>query len=191
MVIYIVEILVTDNGGNQQTATATITVNNTNDNAPAFEETSYYGEVKENEGGVTIKAVGTDTVLTLRATEPDADGTTITYSIGSSYANALLEKETLSSDNNITFYSILRTSTHGLDRETDPKLQFQVYADDSGSHRATATVVITTIGVNDNNPIFQSQIFSFDVADDAVAPTTIGNVVAIDKDIPNDGIVHS
>ena len=136
---------------------------------------------------------GTETVLTLRATDADADvgETTIVYSIGSSYANSRLDMETLSSDNNLTFYSILRTSQSGLDRETDPMLEFRVYATDSDGQRGTATVVVNTIGTNDNDPIFQSQLFSFDVADDVVVSTVIGNVVAFDNDIPNDGTVYS
>ena len=95
--------------------------------------------------------------------------------------------EILSPDNNVTFYSILQTRQNGLDRETDPKLEFKVYAENSDGLRGTATVTINTIGTNDNDPIFQDLFYSLEVADDASVSTVLGQVVAHDEDIPNDG----
>ena len=173
--------------GNEQTATATIAVINKNDNAPVFAQETYYGQVIENEGDVTIKVQETDTILSLSATDADESDATIIYSIGSSYVRSRLDMEMLSPDNNVTFYSILRTRQNGLDRETDPELEFQIYAEDSDGLRGTANVIINTIGTNDNDPVFQNLFYSLEVADDASVSTVLGQVVAYDEDIPNDG----
>ena len=187
MNLVVSEILVADEGGNEQTATATIAVINKNDNAPVFLHDTYYGQVIENDGGVAVKVQETDTILSLSATDADESAATIIYSIGSSYVRSRLDMEMLSPDNNVTFYSILRTRQNGLDRETDLKMEFQVYAEDSDGMRGTATVIINTIGTNDNNPIFHNLFYSLEVAEDALVSTVLGQVVAHDADIPNDG----
>ena len=187
MNLVVSEILVADEGGNEQTATATIAVINTNDNAPVFAQDTYYGQIIENEGGVAIVVQDTDTILSLSATDADESDATIIYSIGSSYVRSRLDMEMLSPDNNVTFYSILRTRQNGLDRETDPKMEFQVYGEDSDGMRGTATVIINTIGTNDNDPVFQNLFYSLEVADDASVSTVLGQVLADDADIPNDG----
>lgn len=181
--------MVSDGGGNEQTATVTISIADTNDNAPIFEEEIYYGEVLENDGNTAVTTGDSDTVLTLHATDADADTTYLTYTIASSYVRRRLSIETISPDDNVTFYATLTTNDAGLDRETDPTLEFEVYVEDSGGLTGTATVVLDIIGVNDNNPYFSSQFFSFEVADDATVGTIIGQVIANDIDIPNEGNV--
>lgn len=75
-------------------------------------------------------------------------------------------------------------TTHLLDRETNPKYQFQVVAEDGGDppKSATASVVVTIQDVNDNEPIFNPKEYEVVISEDSSPGTPLTTVIATDPD---------
>lgn len=75
-------------------------------------------------------------------------------------------------------------TTHLLDRETNPKYQFQVVAEDGGDppKSATASVVVTIQDVNDNEPTFNPKQYDVVISEDSPPGTPLTTVTATDPD---------
>lgn len=75
-------------------------------------------------------------------------------------------------------------TTRLLDRENNPKYQFQVVAEDGGDppKSATASVVVTIQDVNDNEPTFNPKQYDVVISEDSSPGTPLTTVVATDPD---------
>lgn len=75
-------------------------------------------------------------------------------------------------------------TNHLLDRETNPKYQFHVVAEDGGDppKSATASVVVTIQDVNDNKPTFNPMQYDIVISEDAQPGTPLTTVTATDPD---------
>ena len=81
-----------------------------------------------------------------------------------------------------------------MDREQFASYRIAVRANDNGTPElsSNATVIVRVIDKNDNEPVFKNSKYSFNVSEDAVVKTTIGQVVAKDKDEGSNGqVVYS
>lgn len=75
-----------------------------------------------------------------------------------------------------------------LDREVVPRYTLQLEAFD-GLHTATAMVQINILDINDNVPIFNKTIYTFDLPEDLPVNSTIGSILAQDTDKGVNGTV--
>ncbi|KAL1494818.1 hypothetical protein ABEB36_010350 [Hypothenemus hampei] len=74
-----------------------------------------------------------------------------------------------------------------LDREEQSKFMFQVIAADQGvpPQSASASVIITILDVNDNDPVFEPKIYEVNVGEDDLPGTPVVTVTATDADEDN------
>ncbi|XP_028652386.2 cadherin EGF LAG seven-pass G-type receptor 2 isoform X2 [Erpetoichthys calabaricus] len=171
-----------DNGVPRRTAmaTLTITVSDTNDHDPVFEQLDYKESVREN------LEIGYE-VLTVRATDGDAPANAnILYRIlNNNGTNVVFEIDSRS--------GVIRTK--GLvDRETVDSYQLVVEANDQGRdpgpRSSTATVSIMVEDDNDNAPQFSEKRYVVQVPEDVAPNTEILQVTATDNDKGNNALVH-
>ncbi|XP_035824585.1 cadherin-23 [Aplysia californica] len=175
----ILEIVVEDKNAQEgeQTATGTLTVtlSDSNDNAPQFSQPGGYTvDVPESESLQSI-------VLQVSSTDAD-DGQVITYSIGTATFDAF----TISNDGTIRL-------KNELDREKDDQVEFEVIATDNGVQplSSTATVTIVVLDANDNAPIFDpNHKVNFEVAEDVAVGFPVTRITATDLDDGDFGTVH-
>ncbi|XP_034530111.1 cadherin EGF LAG seven-pass G-type receptor 1 [Notolabrus celidotus] len=179
---HVFRVIVTDNGSPKRSATSylTVTVSDTNDHTPVFEQTDYRVNIREN------VEVGFE-VITIRATDGDAP----------SNANMIYK---IVNDNEIN--SVFEIdSRNGLvkikerpDRETRAKYRLIVEANDQGKdpspRSATATVHITVEDENDNYPQFSEKRYVVQVQENVAINTKVIQVEATDKDEGNNAKVH-
>ncbi|CAM5145461.1 unnamed protein product [Natator depressus] len=140
-----------------------------NDNPPEFSQAVYNILVLEN--------IQKDSLIyALNVTDKDQVGFSQGYFILNNTMFAVNKHGILS----------IRNDTE-LDRESTPRLTLQVWAVDAETEglNSSALLDITVLDVNDNNPEFQMQPFSFttlegDYTQDA--PTVVGHVAATDLD---------
>ena len=71
-----------------------------------------------------------------------------------------------------------------LDREQRDHYRFQIVARDGGTPplSGTVTVNVNVTDANDNSPVFTKNIYNVEVKEDAVQGSSVGRVVATDKD---------
>uniref|UniRef100_A0A8C6V1M6 Cadherin EGF LAG seven-pass G-type receptor 1a n=1 Tax=Neogobius melanostomus TaxID=47308 RepID=A0A8C6V1M6_9GOBI len=163
---HVFKVIVNDNGTPKRSVTSflTVTVSDTNDHSPIFEQTEYRVSIREN------AEVGFE-VMTVRATDGDAP------------SNANMIYKIVNEDEVNSVFEI--DSRNGLvrirekpDRETRAHYTLIVEANDQGKDpkplKATATVHITIEDENDNYPQFSEKRY----------------VEAKDKDEGNNAKVH-
>ncbi|XP_019732668.1 cadherin EGF LAG seven-pass G-type receptor 1-like isoform X3 [Hippocampus comes] len=179
---HVFKVTVTDNGTPRRYATSylTVTVSDTNDHSPVFEQTEYRVSIREN------VEVGFE-VMTIRANDEDAP------------ANANMIYKIVNGDGVNSVFEI--DTRNGLvrirerpDRETRAQYQLIVEADDQGKEpgprRATATVHITVEDENDNYPQFSEKRYVVQVPENVAINTKVIQVEATDKDEGNNAKVH-
>ncbi|XP_029607455.1 cadherin EGF LAG seven-pass G-type receptor 1 isoform X1 [Salmo trutta] len=179
---HIFKVIATDNGTPKRSATAylTVTISDTNDHGPVFEQTEYRVSIREN------VEIGFE-VLTIRATDGDAP----------SNANMIYKIVNEGEDN--AGFEI--DSRNGLvkirvrpDRETLTQYQLIVEANDQGKdpgpRSATATVYISVEDENDNYPQFSENRYVVQVLESVAVNTKVAQVKATDKDEGNNAKVH-
>ena len=130
--------------------------------SPVFEEDPYELSIDEN------SAIETE-VGVLTATDPQDDTVTYTITAGNDDGKFAIGASTGSI-----------TVAGELDHETESSYALTVQASD-GTNTATAGVEITVTDVNEP-PVFESETYSFTVAEDFDTFDTIGLVTAIDPD---------
>ncbi|KAK1169607.1 hypothetical protein AOXY_G8441 [Acipenser oxyrinchus oxyrinchus] len=174
---YTVTVYAKDGGlpPNFATATVRITVLDENDNSPAFEKDSYHLEVPENQEPVAL--------FTMKAMDHDAG------------ENGRVEYKIVAGDPAGDFHidgnsGVLSTS-QPLDRERIASYYLTIEARDHGTHQlsSTASVVVTVLDVNDNNPIFKEGAYTIDISEDAPIGTLVLDITAIDADDGTNGMV--
>ncbi|XP_076860885.1 LOW QUALITY PROTEIN: cadherin EGF LAG seven-pass G-type receptor 1 [Brachyhypopomus gauderio] len=179
---HVFKVTATDHGAPRRSGTSylTVTVSDTNDHGPVFEQTKYRVTIREN------VEVGFE-VITVRATDEDAP------------SNANMIYTIVSGDGANSVFEI--DSRHGLvqvkvkpDRETTEKYELIVEANDQGKdpgpRSATATVHITVEDENDNYPQFSEKRYVVQVYENVPVNTKVAQVVATDKDEGNNAKVH-
>ncbi|KAJ7999095.1 hypothetical protein DPEC_G00211860 [Dallia pectoralis] len=161
-------------------ATLTITVGDTNDHDPVFEQQDYKESVREN------LEIGYE-VLTVRATDGDApvNGNILYHILNGVGANSVFEIDPRS--------GVIRTK--GLvDREIVDAYMLLVEANDQGRdpgpRSATATVHIIVEDDNDNAPQFSEKRYVVQVPEDMAPNTEILQVTATDQDKGSNAVVH-
>ncbi|XP_064589329.1 cadherin EGF LAG seven-pass G-type receptor 2 isoform X4 [Zonotrichia leucophrys gambelii] len=161
-------------------ATLTVTVSDTNDHDPAFEQPEYRESVREN------LEVGYE-VLTVRATDGDAgpNANVLYRLLNAGDANEVFEIDSRS--------GVIRT--RGLvDREVVDAFELLVEATDQGQdpgpRSATATVRIAVEDDNDNAPQFSERRYVAQVPEDVVPNVAILQVMATDRDKGSNALVH-
>ncbi|XP_046579034.1 cadherin-99C-like [Haliotis rubra] len=168
--IYTLSIQATDNAldGEQKSAQTAVIVNvtRTGNEGPSIPSPNYSLSISE---GVPIDT----SIFAVPATDIDND--VLTYSIISGNSNFDFTIE----QNN----GIVRTRTR-LDRERRPNYSLLVSVSDSSSRTATTTLSLVVTDINDNNPIFLNQQYSFSV-DENVINAPVGSVSANDQDEPD------
>lgn len=179
---HVFKAIVTDNGSPERSGITylTVTVSDTNDHSPVFEQNEYRVSIREN------VEVGFE-VMTIRATDGDAP------------SNANMIYKILNDDGVNAVFEI--DPRNGLvrirerpDRETQAKYQLIVEANDQGKdpgpRSATATVNISVEDENDNYPQFSEKKYIVQVPENVAVNTKVIQVEATDKDEGNNAKVH-
>ncbi|XP_077190373.1 cadherin EGF LAG seven-pass G-type receptor 2 isoform X2 [Paroedura picta] len=179
---HVFRVMATDHGVPRRTAlaTLTVTVSDTNDHDPIFEQQEYKENMREN------LEVGYE-VLTVRATDGDASpNANILYRIlNGNGSNRIFEIDPKS--------GVIRTN--GLvDREAVESYQLIVEANDQGKdpgpRSTTATIHITVEDDNDNSPQFSEKRYVVQVPENVASNTHILRVNATDRDKGSNALVH-
>ncbi len=179
---HVFRVTAVDHGTPRRTAmaTLTITVSDTNDHDPVFEQQDYKESIREN------LEIGYE-VLTVRATDGDApvNGNILYRIINSNGSNDVFEIDSRS--------GVIRTK--GLvDREEVEAYMLLVEANDQGRvpgpRSATATVHIVVEDDNDNAPQFSEKRYVVQVPEDMAPNTEILQVTATDQDRGSNAVVH-
>uniref|UniRef100_A0A671QP82 Cadherin EGF LAG seven-pass G-type receptor 2-like n=1 Tax=Sinocyclocheilus anshuiensis TaxID=1608454 RepID=A0A671QP82_9TELE len=181
--MHVFRVTAVDHGTPRRTAmaTLTVTVSDTNDHDPVFEQQDYKESVREN------LEIGYE-VLTVRATDGDApvNGNILYHLLNNNNGtNDVFEIDSRS--------GVIRT--RGLvDRETVESYVLLVEANDQGRdpgpRSATATVHIVVEDDNDNAPQFSEKRYVVKVPEDLTPNTEILQVTATDQDRGNNAVVH-
>ncbi|KAM4795846.1 cadherin EGF LAG seven-pass G-type receptor 2 [Rhinophrynus dorsalis] len=177
---HVFRVTVSDAGTPRRTAmaTLTVTVSDTNDHDPTFEQPEYRESVREN------MEVGYE-VMTVRATDGDSlSNANIAYRLVSG-AGAAFEIDARS--------GVIRT-LGPVDREEVASYQLLVEADDQGRdpgpRSSTATVHISVEDENDNAPQFSEKRYVARVAEDSPPDSQLVVVTATDCDQGANAAVH-
>ncbi|KAM9860155.1 cadherin EGF LAG seven-pass G-type receptor 2 [Aulostomus maculatus] len=179
---HVFRVTAVDHGTPRRTAmaTLTITVSDTNDHDPVFEQQDYKESIREN------LEIGYE-VLTVRATDGDApvNGNILYHILNSNGSNDVFEIDSRS--------GVIRTK--GLvDREEVEAYMLLVEANDQGRdpgpRSATATVYIVVEDDNDNAPQFSEKRYVVQVPEDMAPNAEILQVTATDQDRGSNAMVH-
>ncbi|XP_028302604.1 cadherin EGF LAG seven-pass G-type receptor 2 isoform X3 [Gouania willdenowi] len=179
---HVFRVTAVDHGTPRRTAmaTLTITVSDTNDHNPVFEQQDYKENIREN------LEIGYE-VLTVRATDGDApvNGNILYHILNSNGTNDVFEIDSRS--------GVIRTK--GLvDREEVEAYMLIVEANDQGRdpgpRSTTATVHIVVEDDNDNAPQFSEKRYIVQVPEDMAPNTEILHVTATDQDRGSNAVVH-
>uniref|UniRef100_A0A672IG76 Protocadherin-16 n=1 Tax=Salarias fasciatus TaxID=181472 RepID=A0A672IG76_SALFA len=151
-------------------------VSDTNDCHPVFEKEVYVTSIAEDapQGSFLVQ---------IRARDADEGvNSDVRYSILRSSQGAMFS---------IDAESGLVTTAAALDRETQMELWFLVAATDGGepSLTSTATVTVMVEDVNDNEPVFQQQLYNVSIPEHSDAGSCFLQVVATDADSAEFGSV--
>uniref|UniRef100_H2MVT5 Cadherin EGF LAG seven-pass G-type receptor 1a n=1 Tax=Oryzias latipes TaxID=8090 RepID=H2MVT5_ORYLA len=172
----------TDNGSPKRSAASflTVTVSDTNDHVPVFEQNEYRASIREN------VEVGFE-VMTIRATDGDApsNANMIYKIVNDDKVNSVFEIDARS--------GLVRVRERP-DREARARYKLIVEANDRGKDpgalSATATVHISVEDENDNYPQFSEKRYVAQVPENVAVNTKIIQVEAMDKDEGNNAKVH-
>ncbi|KAF6117915.1 cadherin EGF LAG seven-pass G-type receptor 1 [Phyllostomus discolor] len=177
---HVLKVSAVDHGMPRRSAATylTVTVSDTNDHSPVFEQSEYRERVREN------LEVGYE-VLTIRATDGDAP------------SNANMRYRLLEGSGGVfeidARSGVVRTRA-AVDREQEAEFQLLVEANDQGRNpgprSATATVHIVVEDENDNYPQFSEKRYVVRVPEDVAVNTPVLRVQATDRDQGQNAAVH-
>uniref|UniRef100_A0A672P462 Cadherin EGF LAG seven-pass G-type receptor 1 n=1 Tax=Sinocyclocheilus grahami TaxID=75366 RepID=A0A672P462_SINGR len=179
---HVFKVTATDNGAPRRTTTSylTVTVSDTNDHGPVFEQNEYRVRIREN------VEVGFE-VITVRATDGDAPS-------NANMIYRIVNGEGVNSGFEIDSRNGLVKIRVRPDRETMAQYQLIVEANDQGRdpgpRSATATVHITVEDENDNYPQFGEKRYVVQVPENVAVNTKVAQVEATDRDEGNNAKVH-
>uniref|UniRef100_A0A8C8SG17 Cadherin EGF LAG seven-pass G-type receptor 1 n=1 Tax=Pelusios castaneus TaxID=367368 RepID=A0A8C8SG17_9SAUR len=180
---HVLKVTATDQGAPRRrsaTTYLTVTVSDTNDHAPVFEQPEYRETIREN------LEVGYE-VLTIRATDGDApaNANMLYRLLEPGAGDGVFEIDPRS--------GVVRTRAL-VDREEVSEYHLVVEANDQGKEpgplSATVTVHITVEDENDNYPQFSEKRYLVQVPEDAPVNSQVLQVQASDRDRGNNAQVH-
>ncbi|XP_063302853.1 cadherin EGF LAG seven-pass G-type receptor 1 isoform X3 [Pelobates fuscus] len=179
---HVLKVTATDFGSARRSAATflTVTVSDTNDHEPVFEQSEYRENIREN------LEVGYE-VMTIRATDGDApSNANMLYRLVNGLGvNQVFEIDPRS--------GVVRTKAL-VDRESVTDYQLIVEANDQGKDpgpkSATATVYIYVEDENDNYPQFTEKRYVVQVPENISPNTQVLQVQATDRDKGNNAIVY-
>uniref|UniRef100_A0A8B9LAB3 FAT atypical cadherin 1b n=1 Tax=Astyanax mexicanus TaxID=7994 RepID=A0A8B9LAB3_ASTMX len=162
---YLLNITVTDGTYTAQTAVE-LAVLDANDNSPVCEKGPYAGAVPEN-------APAGKFILQVSASDPDIQSNAeIAYRLtGDGSESFRMDSAT----------GVLKTLLP-LDREERGEYNLTVQAVDGGNRSCEADVIITVIDVNDNAPVFSSELYYISVYDNTQPGAYLSRLQAYDAD---------
>lgn len=160
--------------------TALFNVDDVNDNAPKFTSNSYKFYILEN--ATEYHSVGTVSAIDY----DEGSNSLVTYSIAGVEDARSVGKFEIDPDS-----GLLKTA-RVLDRETMHQHVITVRAEDHGNPRLSSLtrVTVVVLDVNDNDPVFATDIFSTWVPVDMKVGSSIFAVVAFDKDWGENGVLR-
>uniref|UniRef100_A0A8C6FYI7 Cadherin EGF LAG seven-pass G-type receptor 1 n=1 Tax=Moschus moschiferus TaxID=68415 RepID=A0A8C6FYI7_MOSMO len=177
---HVLKVSAVDHGSPRRSAATylTVTVSDTNDHSPVFEQSEYRERVREN------LEVGYE-VLTIRATDGDApSNANMRYRLLEG-ARGVFEIDERS--------GVVRTRAV-VDREEEASYLLLVEANDQGRNpgplSATATVHIVVEDENDNYPQFSEKRYVVQVPEDVAVNTPVLRVQATDRDQGQNAAIH-
>ncbi|XP_042353960.1 cadherin-6 [Plectropomus leopardus] len=154
----------------------TVKLHDINDNEPSFSKEVYSGSVPERSD------IGTS-VIQVTATDADdsmyGNSAKLVYSISQGHPYFSVDPNT----------GVIRTALGpgDMDREQREHYQVVIEAKDMAGQRGgltgTTVVNITLTDVNDNPPCFVQSIYQFKISELSKAGTSVGRIVATDRDI--------
>ncbi|XP_062507613.1 protocadherin Fat 3-like [Corticium candelabrum] len=175
-----IEVFAHDFGKPQQSSHTLVVINviDSNDNSPMFtaDSSTYTRYVME------LDRVGVS-ILQVFAVDKDAGtNSQITYHLQNSSLPILF---TVNSVTGVV------TNTAPLDRETMDVFAFEINAVDGGSPAQTAVAMVSVniLDINDNHPVFDRVNYTFFVHEGEIVGSPIGQVVASDVDLGENGTV--
>uniref|UniRef100_A0A8C4R3B3 Cadherin domain-containing protein n=1 Tax=Eptatretus burgeri TaxID=7764 RepID=A0A8C4R3B3_EPTBU len=176
---YRANIIATDHGDPPLTSQLELTLHvlDQNDNDPVFSLSTYSASVLEN------LPVGS-TIITVSASDNDQGANAeVRYRFNDSNDHQGLDIDTNS--------GVVTVVKPGLDREIHDVLNLSVLAFDQGepSRVASANIVLTILDVNDNSPSILGNPLRFEVSENQLPGTEVGNVFVRDPDQGNNGLV--
>uniref|UniRef100_A0A8D2LN81 Cadherin EGF LAG seven-pass G-type receptor 1 n=1 Tax=Varanus komodoensis TaxID=61221 RepID=A0A8D2LN81_VARKO len=180
---HVLQVTATDHGSPRHRSAITfltVTVSDTNDHGPVFEQPEYRENIREN------LEVGYE-VLTIRATDEDApDNANLLYQI--------LEPGAGEGVFEIDPHSGVVRTCAPVDREQVSEYHLVVEANDQGKdpgpRSATVTVHITVEDENDNSPQFSEKRYLVQIPEDSPVNSQVLQVQATDRDHGNNAQVH-
>ncbi|KAF6198555.1 hypothetical protein GE061_008303 [Apolygus lucorum] len=157
--------------GKSNTTQVLVNVKDFNDNAPRFYTSLFQESVSENVG------VGYSIVRVQAYDGDEGENSEIEYKISGHFNPANLPVS-------VDLVSGWLFTNKELDREAEPKLNFEVLAVDHGTpaKTGTATVSIVIQDTNDNDPEFSPKEYASNLAEDAPPGTSVVAVHATDPD---------
>ena len=166
---YELELVVSD-GEREDTAIAEITVVDINDNSPIFEEDTLSFSLLENANNNTlvgtVVAMDDDLGAHMYITYSLTDGDTDIFFINNSTGEIFTIADSFDADSPPFSYQVTVTAVDG---GLNPR-------------NASAVVEITLVDVNDNDPMFTSDPFVIEVAEDVDVDGSVFRVTATDDD---------
>ncbi|XP_030224733.1 cadherin-related family member 2 isoform X2 [Gadus morhua] len=165
------------------TADVQITIIDINDNPPRFYscgskecvvESQFRGEIQENSAGtlqinMTVKDLDQNGKIKLEVDGKDKDAFAVNPTSTTSQSTVQLVVK----------------DPQKLDFEKKEEMVVQVIAidEEEPTTRATATVTITILDVNDNSPIFQKDTYILNVSEHSPVDTIVATITATDGDV--------
>ncbi|XP_077999586.1 cadherin-23-like [Glandiceps talaboti] len=159
-------------------ATVYVTILDTNDNIPVFENIPYQASIQEN-----LPALSS--VFQVTASDPDiGENGTVSYFI----VNTIPDGEYFTMDTSI---GILRLQ-QPLDRENISSFTITIEAKDGGldPNVAMTTVEVDVEDDNDHSPVFEYNLYEVTVIEDAPRKTYLLTVSASDDDIGTNAAIN-
>ena len=153
-----------------------VTVRDSNDNSPSFGQVDYIIPYLESNpmGSVVIEITAFDADVTNQNSALD-------FEITGGFNTSLFNISTGAGGVGVVSVAGL------LDRENEPQHVLEVTVTDSGSPplNATTTLTVILLDSNDNSPIFEQSIYTFDLTENLPISTLVGQIQANDIDVQN------
>jgi len=170
---YTFEVVAVDTSGRYGNATSLVVVEviNINDVPPTLVVNTTSVSIRENTDIGQVVAV---------FHVVDIDGGIPTYTFVNALGGGLAPPFLILPVNETNAYLIV--SQHPLDREAQDFYMLDVTVEDPFQNKETVRINITITDANDNNPVFEVQVYSYTVNDNLAIGTSIGTVIAKDND---------
>ncbi|KAG7213360.1 hypothetical protein KM043_002656 [Ampulex compressa] len=163
-----------DGAGLSANLSLSVEVQDVNDNPPVFERNEYHVEVPE---GAKLDSQ----ILQVTAVDLDTgNNARLSYRLQGSSAFRISP--------NTGWIYLAQT----LDRETLDRHALTVLATDNGSPAATASasVLVTVLDDNDNDPHFEKDFYGFELLENLPSGTLVGSVSASDPDLGKNALLR-